>query len=513
MKKGFAVILAGCLAAAAMVFLILRFAPAKEEKGESGTVRDTQVTLRWLIYGKEYKDTDDIVSAFNERLHQQFPGISVELEIVPLKNYKQNWDMKMAGNEAIDIAWMGSEALSFSEEMEKGNLMALDYLLSTYGRNLTDQIPEELWDKQKRGADSIYAIPVLGPLYRGNRILVANKSLADRYARWDEIIRVNQDALYTTEECFEGITDFLEEVKAHNALGKGVSYSTIIKMADKGYEGIYGEDCPFVIRIFDDYPVVYNKYTLPSYEAAYRVMAQWYQVGYIRSDAAYDLNPTEQDGKISGNILYLSGSDDFQYLDQKPEYEAVEGDLEGYYFISRETCRNCLVIPKTAQYPTEAMKVIDYLHSKEGAELYRLLVNGIEKEQYIKISQDSDVIARMTGEDRDYRYGLVPVTIGNLFQNFELEEGQFQAIQDNNREAIHSPLEGFQLDTRMFAIELARINLIVDQYEEILNQGSSENWEETYGNFIQEMNDAGSLKVISEVQKQVDAFMKMKGQN
>lgn len=510
MRKKLVGTAACCFAIMITVLLYFYFQPGEEPDTGTETGRSGEITLSWMIYGKEYKDTDTVLDAFNEGLKERFPNISVELEIVPLKNYKQNWDMKMAGNEAVDIAWMGSEVLSFSEEVEKGNLMALDYLLSTYGNNLTGQIPSVLWDKQKRGADSIYAIPVLGPLYRRGRVLVANKSLTDRYADWDEIIRVNQEAFYTTEECYEGITQFLQGAKEHNALGNGVSYSTIVRMADKGYEGIYGEDCPFVIRIFDDYPVVYNKYTLPSYEATYKVMAQWYQAGYIRSDAAYDLNPTEQDGKISGNIIYLSESDDFLYSDQKPEYEAVAGDLEGYHFISQETCRNCLVIPKTAQYPTEAIKVIDYLHSEEGSSLYRLLVNGIEKEQYIKISEDSDVIARMTGEDRDYRYGLVPVTVGSLYQNYQLDSGQFDTVKKNNEEALYSPLEGFRLDTRMFAIELARIQLIVEQYEEILNQGSSDDWEETYQEFIDAMNQAGSLKIISEVQKQVDAFMKNK---
>lgn len=471
--------------------------------------RNEGITLRWMIYGNTYSDTAQIVSQFNDELQAVFPGVSIELEIVPLSGYANSWETKMAANEQVDIAWMGSEVLDFSAEVKKGNLMALDYLLTAYGDDLTSLIPKEEWNRQKRDTDMTYGIPVLGPLYRTNRALITNKTLAERYADWNRIVSINQKSQYTTRESLEPITEYLLNLKKHNALGEGVSYSTLSKMADKGYEGMYGEDSPFVIRIFDKTPVVYNKYTLPSYYDYYETMAQWYQAGYIRSDAAYQLNPTEEDGKKSGNILFLEETGDNMsvYTGTQTEYDALDGDLEGYHYISWETNRNCLVIPKSSNYPAQAMQVINYLHSAEGRDLYRLLVNGLEKKQYIRVSDDSDVIARMTGDDRTYRYGLIPTTIGDIYQNYELAEGQFETIRENNEDALHSSLEGFDLDVRMISIEMAKIDRVVEKYAGTLNQGSSEDWKETYHNFLQDMNKAGSTKVIREMQRQVDAFM------
>ncbi len=496
------------VAAGAVSALALLSGPGLVRAAE--TTSEEDVTLNWMISGTEYEDSELIAKEFNEKLHEVFPHISISLESVAQQSYQQAWDMKMAGNGSVDIACMNSESVPFSEEVKKGNLMALDYLLSTYGGELMDSIPEELWDKQKRDADSIYGIPVDGPLYRNNRVLVANKALADRYADWDQILRVNQSTHYTTAECYVGMTDFLEKAKENNALGTGVSYSTIADLADKGYEGIFGEDSPYVIRIFDDYPVVYNKYSLPSYKATYEVMSDWYHKGYIREDAAYVLNPTELDGKRTGNILYLDeiADDEVGYAEDKPEYETVEGDLEGYHFISYETCRNVLVLPKTCRYPTEAMQVINYLNSEEGRDLFQLLVYGNEKEQYIKVDEDSDVIARMTARDHSYRYGLRPCTIGSMYQGYELYSGQFEEIEENNETAIHSALEGFELDTRMFAFNLAKIELIVSKYEDELQQGRSDDWETLYEAFLREMNDAGSSSIVTEIQRQIDAFMK-----
>ena len=473
-----------------------------QDQATSGTV------LKWMIYGEKYQESEQVLAAFHEELHQYFPDITVEFEVVSKENYEKKWNMKMANNEAVDIAWMGSEVLDFTEEVKKGSLMALDYLLNTFGEELQDQIPEELWNKQRRDGN-IYGIPVLGPLYRPNYVLTVNKSLMERYGDFEEILTVNQNSRYTTKECFEVIEPFLEQAKANNALGKGVSYQTLCRIADKGYEGIYGQDSPFVIRIFDEKPVVYNKYALESYRACFETMADWYQKGYIREDVAYLLDPTSEDGKKSGNILFVEeyGEKKSVYDEKDTEYEVLRGELDGYRYIPYETCRNCLVIPKSARHPNEAMQVINLLHSKEGQKLYRILAHGIEKQQYIRINEDSNVIARMTDDDRNYRYGISPVNIGNIFQNYELAEGEFEQVREYNEEALTSPLEGFELDTRMIAIEMARVELVVQKYEEALCQGILPDWEETYREFLREMKAAGSEKIIEEIQRQIDSFL------
>lgn len=500
MKKWIAGACLGVLA----FFLALTLWWPKEEPGEH---KESGIVLKWMMYGEKYPESDEVFAAFNEALHEYYPDISVEFEVVSRESYRQKWDMKMANNETVDVAWMGSEVLSFTEEVKKGSCMALDYLLNTSGKELWEQIPQELWDKQRRDGN-IYGIPVQGPLYRGNYVLTVNKSLMERYGDFEKIIETNQDSLYTTKECFAVMEPFLENVKENNALGNGVSYKTLCTIADKGYEGVYGQDCPFVIRIFDEKPVIYNKYELESYRACFETMADWYQKGYIREDVAYLPDPTSEDGKKSGNILFVEeyGEKKSVYDAKDTEYEALRGELDGYRYIPYETCRNCLVIPKSAKHPNEAMKLINLLHGEEGQPLYRLLANGVEKKQYIRISDDSDVIARMTDDDRSYRYSMPPVNIGSMFQNYELCEGEFEQIQKYNEEAVTSPLEGFELDTRMFDLEMARVELVVKQYLDRLEQGISEDWEETYREFLAQMREAGSDKIIEEIQRQIDDF-------
>lgn len=465
--------------------------------------------LKWMIYGEKNQEWDRVFQEFNKKLQEFYPNITVEFEVVSKENYARQWEMKMAAGEKVDIAWIGSEVISFSEEVKKGNLMAIDYLLNTCGEDLRHQIPEELWKKQKRDSNT-YGIPVLGPLYRENLTLVANKTLMDRYGDFEEILQTNQEHLYTVKECFTVMEPFLEEAKNHRALGKGVSYQSLCKLADKGYEGLYGADSAFVIRIFDETPVVYNKYELESYRDCFEVMVSWYEKGYIREDVEYLINPSEEDGKISGNILFVeeSGEKKSVFDQTDTEYESCRGDLEGYRYIMGDTCRNCLVIPKTSKYPKEAMELLNLLHSEEGQELYRLLAYGTEKIDYIRTTKELEIIAKMTDNNHQYKYSVASVNFGNIFQGLELSEGQFDTIRQYNEAAINSSLEGFELDVRMIAIEMKKIELIVARYKERLCEGVLENWEEEYKTFCEEMEAAGSAKVTEEIQRQIDRFLK-----
>lgn len=469
------------------------------------------VSLKWMIYGEKNQEWDQVFQKFNEELQQFYPDMTVEFEVVSKNEYARQWEMKMAAGESVDIAWMGSEVLGFSEEVKKGNLMAIDYLLSIYGKDLTGQISSELWEKQMRDSNT-YGIPVLGPLYRQNKTVVINKNLIERYGDFDEIIKVNREHTYTEKECLTIMEPFLKKVKENHALGKGIDYQSVCRLADKGYEGLYGEDSPFVIRIFDENPTVYNKYELDSYRDCFEVMARWYQEGYIREDVAYLINPEEENGKISGNILFVeeSGENKSVFEQTDTEYEAVRGDLEGYHYITGDASRNCLVIPKTSKYPKEAIELLNLLHSEDGKNLYRLLANGVEKTDYIRVTMDSDVIARMTDSNYHYKYNVAPVNFGNIFQGFELQEGEFETVQNNNANAIVSRLEGFELDVRMIALEMKKIDLIVQRYKETLMEGNAQDWESEYERFCEEMEEAGSGKVAEEIQRQIDRFLKEK---
>ncbi len=468
---------------------------------------ENMITLKWMVYGQKYEASDQVLEEFNKQLQEYLPGIQLELEIVDKSDYQSKWDMKMISGEKLDLAWFGNDVLNYTEEVKKGNFMALDYLLESEEDNFSGLIDERLWELQKRDGN-IYGIPVYGPLYRATHTLVVNANTMNRFGDLEEIVETNQSCRYTTRECFTVMEELLEGAKNNRSLGTGVSYQTLRELADKGYEGIYGVDSPFVIKVFDQKLRVYNKYELDSWKSYFETMADWYQKGYIRQDVASILNPTSEDGKLKGSVLYMEDYGEKGTVPEEitPEYEAVRGDLDGYYYIGYDGCRNSIVFPKTCSHPEEAMMLVKLLFSEEGTELYRLLTNGVEKKHYIVT--DQNLIARMSDNGSGYLYQLPPTTVGNLTQNYETVEGEFDLLIQRNEEAVVSPLKGFELDVRMISLDMERVNIVVNKYKETLSQGVSEDWESLYQEFCSEMKNAGSDKIIEEIQTQLDEFQK-----
>lgn len=486
-----------------MCCLICGCSEEKQQKQEK--LNQEEVTIRWMVFGEKFKSSDSVIAAFNKELKRYLPGTTVEFEIVPLQSYQDKWNRKMSTSEVLDLVWIGNDIFNYTEEVKKGGFMALDYLISTNGTALMKEIPEELWEMQKRDG-KIYSVPLMGALYRKDYALVTSKSNMESCGNQEEIARVNQESIYTDESCFQVIGDYLKNLKETQKIGTGVSCDTFSAIAQKGYEGIYGPESPFVIRIFDEKLKVYNKYELDSYKSYFQAMSEWYDKGYIRQDVEEVLDPEVDNGTKTGNAVFLDEyGENGVVLDQiSTEYEAVRIPLQNYKYKAYESCRNAIAIPRTTENPQRAMEIINLLNSREGKELARILCNGFEGRHYVKTGDGRT--DRVTDKNGKAIYSLSPYAVGNVFLNYETVEGEFEQLRTYNEEAVSSPLTGFELDTRMIVLEMEKIDLVADQYIDTLERGTSKDWEETYREMLDKMREAGADKVISEMQKQIDRF-------
>jgi len=469
---------------------------------EEGKEEKEKVTLRWMVYGQKFKSSDTVIAEFNDRIQKKFPNVTIEFEIVSIENYKEKWNLAMAANEPLDIVWIGNDIFNYSEEVKKGSFMALDYLLSTSGNQLMEEIPATMWDKQKRDG-KIYGIPLEGTLFRKQYALVTTKRDLDSYGKADEIHKINIQSLYGDEEAYKSFEDYLKFLKEEQRMGTGVSCDTFSNLPAKGLEGIYGPNSPYVIKIFDSELKVYNKYRLDSYREYYEIVSRWYEEGYIREDVEEVLAPEKLNGTTTGNSVFLDETG--VALDAiATEYEKASIPLQDYSYIAYESGRNVLAIPRTTEHPQEAVEVIEYLNSKEGAELCKLLSNGTIGRHYVK--KNNHTIDKVVDNNGKELYGLSPYVVANLFQNYERIQGEFEEIKKENEEAVVSPLTGFELDTRMIILEMEKVDLIVSEYVKHLEKGTYENWEEEYNEMLKKMEGVGDEKIINEIQKQLDVF-------
>lgn len=489
-----------------LLIVLLTAALAGCASGESDAPADpAQIRLHWLICGEKSKSSDTVIARFNEQLHRQFPGVTIEFEIVPRESYKERWNMAMAVNETLDIAWIGNDLFNYTEEVNKGSFTALDYLLSIAGGDLISSIPAEQSDKQKRDGKT-YGIPLTGPLYREDYAAVFNQADMAAFGDSGRIAETVQSRQYADAEVYRVFEEYLQTMAEQQKLGTGISCGTFRQTAQIGYEGIYGSDSPFVIRIFDDSLRVYNKYELDSYRDYFAAMQSWYEKGYIRPDIDEVIAPEKENGIRSGNLIYLEeyGENGVAADTIRADYETVSIPLQNYKYIGYAFGRNALVIPRTTAHPQTAVEVINYLNTDAGRDLCRLLCNGTEGRHYVRLNDD--LIRPVMDSDGEPIYSLSAYTFCSAFQNFEKTAGELEQITEYNEHAIRSPLTGFELDTRMIIIELEKVDLIAAEYLEELFKGTGGDWQVRYDEMIRRMKEAGADRIIEEIQRQLDEF-------
>ncbi len=487
-----------------VVFTVLSVNREKQVKTDE-EAKET-VLLRWMVVGEEYPDTDKVISAFNERLKDYLPGISVEFDITSRSGYLKDWETAIMAGSSFDLAWFSSDIGDFTQEVRDGSLMAVDFALETFGSDILKSINDGEWSRVRHGSNT-YAIPSPGVAYRSLPCAIAKDYYMERYGDIEKIGEVNRRNVWSTDECYDVFEPFLSGILSAGDIGKGVSALSFSSLADKGYEGICGWDSPFAIRLYEDGLKVVNKYEEDAYRIYFSRMAKWYAAGYIRQDIRDVLDPLAEDGKNNGSVLYIGeyNGDGIGLSGAEPEYSAVCESLQEEKFIPFEGARNAIVVPKTSVHPAEAIQLLDLLYSEQGKDLYRMLVNGFESDHYIRLNNGT--IVRRHDNDGRLLYSLPPGSVGNTFRNFERKTGEFDTVEEYNRSAKLSPLTGFELDTRMIAEELAAAELTVNTYVPELSRGYLTDWEEVYREFIEQMKRGGSDKIIKEIQRQIDIFL------
>lgn len=470
------------------------------------TEEDEPVTLKWVVFGEKYKDSEKVFEVFNKELQNLLPNTTIEFEIINTTEYKEKWDIKMATNEKVDLAWTGS-MFTYSEEVKKGSFLALDYLIQTYGQDMCKEVPDYMFEKQKVDG-KIYSIPIYGDACSRGYAVKVSKEVAQKYGDINQVGLINRKNMYTTKECYDAFEAFLSGAKAAGKIGTGISHRTFRWMPDKGYEGINGEESPFVYQYFDKDLKVYNKYELESYKTYYSVVADWYQKGYIREDVLSVQNPRANDLQENGNIFYIDGYAQNASKESSiiAGYDIVCEPLDGYKYIPFSANKNATVIPRTSENPKRAMQLINLLNSKKGEKLFKLLANGVENRHYIKIGDN--IIKRIIDDKRNFLYVLPQYVIGSVFNDYETTTGDLESLKKFNEKALVSPLTGFELDTRLIITELAQVDIVVSEYHELLSSGALEDWVIAYDEFIKKMKKAGSDKIVQEIQKQLNAYQK-----
>lgn len=503
LKKFCCMVLIVCLAIGA-------FAGCGKEKVADG---EEQVTLKWLIGGPgKLEDSEMVWAKFNEELKKYLPNTTVEFTVIPHSDYAEKWRLMSAAQEPMDIVWV-SYALNFVDEVGKGSYMDLTELADKYGQEMKSEFPDWLLELTTVN-DKIYAVPNYQMMAMPVGFSI-DKTHVDK--NWIDINKASEmflskkvlhkDDYKIFENYFQKVLESNEKVKYVSSSFLSRAVKDMIGMPSGGIETIIANAC---IKNDEDGFKVYDKLVdFPDNYEYYDLMNEWYKKGYIRKDILANSSEKEGDYLLWWTSVFKGTKERLAIKYGKPMEIINLYDLPviGYKGSTTNTA-----IAANCKHPERAMKLINLMNSKRGADLLNLLSYGIEGRHYEKISNGRIkwLEPEIPGSSNN-RYGYDNWVIGNTINSYTTQsdpEGWNEYINNEiNMKAKMSRLAGFTLDTKPIKMELSQYEAKLKEYA-YLDKGTTPNYKEVLEERNRKLKEAGSEKIVQEVQRQIDEWAK-----
>jgi len=489
-------IFAGVLAGAMCLTL---FAGCKKNE----VVVGEQVTLKYVMAGPGMQEDAPIVwEAFNKKLHEKLPNVSVEFEVVPLKEYKEKVRIMMSAREQIDI--VNNYGLDFAMEVSNGSFAPLNDLLDEYGKEIREVLPEWLGGYETIDGN-IYGVPTYQMMGK-MRCFCTIKDYADKYLDVEALKAAFVEEAYFSQKVYDILTDYCVKAKAD-----GVNFKTVTILNLKGYEEVSGS---YGVRYGDEGCKIVNAYANEESMIRFKTANEWFNAGYIRKDALYANDDDNYKGKLDGMLfwdeVYTPYVADALTKRYGVEIMTIPYEVEPYITF-QETAGGTSIV-SSSNYKEEAMQVINLIQTDK--ELYNLLVFGIEGKNYKKVDEDRIEVQYSSSPTPNVAYGLYKWIVGNteLAYNIQSEPEEYKkwVFEEVNSSNNKSFLAGFHPDTTQIQDMILQTNLIKEQYLQPLNVGVVPDWEANYAEYREKLVQAGEEQIIAELQKQVDEFLQNK---
>ncbi len=486
------------LAIGIMVVLLFVCIPlvANGNQDESPAAEVTEI--KWALRINPESGEEDVEQAMNEILE---PKLGINVDILPLTKgeFTQKLNLLMASGDDLDVTFIGSKAWggNFYQVVSKGGLLPINDLLDEYGQGVKEMIPEKYWDAVKVN-DSIMAVPNYQILARQNGFRAQVRFL-EKYgydmSDWTEI---------------EDVEPFLHDIKENEPKNVIPWFLTKLGIWDNsmhyyGLDEVADTKTPGAIRFEDTSLRVVNQFATAEFEQHVRLMHKWYEAGYIQKDAAVI---TDMAGVAkTGNVAVDWGSHKpggLEDLKTRNGGNEVAVKMLATPFVNTNSIVVTLTaIARQSENPEKAMQFINEINTNK--ELYNIAVFGIEGVNYNKVDENRIALIENSGWFPNAAWGM-----GCQFNAYlygDQPDNVWEETIALNESATASPLLGFVFDPSPVKSEINNVLSIYDMYAPSLMTGTADP-DVLLPEFIQKMKEAGSEKIIAEMQKQLDAWLK-----
>lgn len=453
--------------------------------GVFAAAEDQVVTLTWFagLPGTVPADHDAMEAKLNELTTEKL-GIAVDIL------YMSNDAIKLALNSGdyYDLAFTCSWFNNYASQANKGLYADITDKVKELTPDLYASIPELVW-KGSQVNGKVYAVPVY------------KDTAASIYWQFKKSVVVDELGLdYTKYTTFESVEEVLKAFKdAHpeqypiNVSKGGIrvlwnEFEILHNAMRIGLKTSAGDTT--VVSVFDD----------PEFLARLATVHSWFENGYINPDApTLDTYPTDfivcnQQG-YPGADSEWSNSFGFDIVSSK------------YYgpTLSTTSIRGAMnAVNAASNHVDEALKYLEFINTDTQAR--DILAYGVEGVHF-QYANDNTQVEVLNNNYQPWiwaqanRYTMtpaMPTTVALL-----------NALKAENDEAAlkaNAAIIGFTFDASVVEAELAACTTIMEKYVSGLVTGATDPAEQVPA-LIQELERAGYRDVITECQRQLDAYV------
>lgn len=470
---------------------------ADKDKDSGSTETETPsdeldfVELTWYFIGNGQQDDVEAIEAELNAYLKDKINASVTLQCFDWGSYDQKLTTMITSGENFDICFTSSWTNKYLQQASRGAFVPLnDYFDTTLKGTATLLGEDFLAGSRIEGVN--YAIP-------------ANKEKAHQWGfllRQDLVEKYDMDI--STIKSLEDIEPFLAIIKENEpemyAL-EALNGESPFKLLD--FDRVGDDNYPGVVWNDSSDLQVFNEFEAPETMAYFELMHKFYNLGYIREDAASirDFAADFNAGKIFASVKSLKPGKDAE-MTNSSGLPWVQVEITAPIISSRDTSGSMQAISATSKNPERAAMFLELFNTDPY--INNLINFGIEGTHYNVV--EGDVI-----EQTDASAAYNPSTgwmFGNQFINYLLPNedpekwSKFKAFNDA---ASGTQTLGFVFDADPVKTQIAQCNNVWDQYIPALETGTVDP-AEFVPMALQAFKDAGADKIIEEKQRQLDEW-------
>lgn len=485
------------------------------------------LTFAYLeFYEQDDAARDAVQDAINDYM---IPKYHIEVELLPLQSadYQKKVQLMLSGGDALDV--FPIQATYAASWINMGGVYDMNEFMDTEeGMAIEDALGENLTYAGSMN-NILYGFPA-------NKEYVELGGLCMRADICDELGITEEYGLEKNKDEYDGTIynwsvagEIFEKVKEAYPDMVPLYLNQSSQMNRFTHFDTLGDNFGVIDWESDhDSTTVVNKYETDTYKNAVKMLADWYDKGYIYKDAQTD---------TSGSSTMMKAGNTFSYATAiKPgmlvEAEAANGmDCYAMYFgtgtepTSNEGTRSVLFTGNACLYntgiatnsedPAMAFKFVSALYTDPT--LMNLWQYGIEDVNYKK--NDDGTIYYADGEDgSNYKYHQnTGWNMGNQMISYVWSDGSKTAdywdkLEAHNAWGDVSPTFGFNWDSTEHSTELTALSNALNNYRAALETGSvgSAKVDETLDSLNKALYDAGLQDVMDEKQAQLDKWLEEK---